>query len=237
MAFDSDTRTKALVACARHCCICHQFAGLKIELHHILLKSEGGKDTFENCIPLCFNCHADMRSYDHNHPKGAKYSPKEVIQHRDSWYSKIENPNISNYDDRSRDVDIKLFNQLIEHIPLKLIKFIADHSFSHSFHIKNVEPLYQYTDRLESAFDEFLDPELETARISFRKSMVEFTEKLSVNTWRLTTDKNIASVPIEWQSTQFKRFDSVTKEINTSSLLTVDLYNDLVRLTRRKLKI
>ena len=31
-----------------------------MELHHIKQVAYGGEDTFENCIPLCFDCHADM---------------------------------------------------------------------------------------------------------------------------------------------------------------------------------
>ena len=48
------------------------------------------EDTFENCIPLCFDCHADMGKADPKHPKGKHYSESELIQHRDSWYKKIE---------------------------------------------------------------------------------------------------------------------------------------------------
>jgi hypothetical protein len=28
-----------------------------------------------------------MRSYDHNHPKGTKYTPGELREHRDIWYA------------------------------------------------------------------------------------------------------------------------------------------------------
>jgi len=86
MSFSEEIASKALVACARCCCICNKFVALKIELHHIVERAAGGGDTFENCIPLCFNCHADMRSYDHKHPKGRKYTRDELIQHRDRWY-------------------------------------------------------------------------------------------------------------------------------------------------------
>jgi hypothetical protein len=237
MSFDPETKTKALTACARHCCICHRFAGLKIELHHINLKSEGGDNSLENCIPLCFDCHADMRSYDHKHPKCTKYTPNELIQHRDNWYAKVENPSLSKYDNESRNSDAKIFSRLIEDVPLECIKFIADHPFSHSFPRKNVEALYFYSDRLETAFDEFLDAELETARVAFRRSMVDFTEKLSVNTWILETDERFSSVPSEWQYSQYKRFEQVTKEINELSHETNKLYNDLIRLARQKLKI
>ncbi len=55
---------QVLVACRRSCCICNKFCGSKIELHHIVQKADGGTDTFENCIPLCFDCHAEVKAYN-----------------------------------------------------------------------------------------------------------------------------------------------------------------------------
>ena len=61
-----------------------------MEVHHIKAKADGGPDTFENAIPLCFDCHAMVRQYDPKHPKGIKFSEKELIQHRDSWYAAVK---------------------------------------------------------------------------------------------------------------------------------------------------
>lgn len=63
-----------------------------MELHHIDQVAEGGADTFANCIPLCLDCHADMRSYDSAHPKGTKYTPGELRAHRDQWYARTNGP-------------------------------------------------------------------------------------------------------------------------------------------------
>lgn len=91
MSFPESVEVAALAACERCCCICHKFCGTKIELHHIKQKADGGEDTFENCIPLCFDCHADMGKADPRHPKGKHYSAKELIQHRNNWYEKVRN--------------------------------------------------------------------------------------------------------------------------------------------------
>lgn len=90
MSFPESVQVAALAACERCCCICHKFCGLKMELHHIKPKGDGGEDTFENCIPLCFDCHADMGKADPRHPKGKHYTAKELIQHRDNWYDKVK---------------------------------------------------------------------------------------------------------------------------------------------------
>ena len=50
----------------------------KIEIHHITPQAEGGADTIENAIALCFDCHADAGHYNTDHPKGTKYSRPEL---------------------------------------------------------------------------------------------------------------------------------------------------------------
>ena len=90
MAFSEDVRIRALVSCGRSCCICHKFCGNNMEIHHIKAKADGGDDSFENAIPLCFDCHAEVRQYDSRHPKGIKFSEKELVLHRDNWYEKVK---------------------------------------------------------------------------------------------------------------------------------------------------
>ena len=86
MSFSEKVQAEALAACGRHCCICHKFCGTKIALHHIKQKAYGGNDSFENCIPLCLDCHEDMGKADPNHSTGKHYTEKELKMHRDNWY-------------------------------------------------------------------------------------------------------------------------------------------------------
>ena len=90
MSFQHDVMDEALVACGRTCCICKKFCGVNIEGHHIVPKAKGGEDTFDNCIPLCFDCHANVGNYNIEHPKGRKYTPNELRKHRDNWYEHVK---------------------------------------------------------------------------------------------------------------------------------------------------
>ena len=99
MSFPPQVKEQVLVASGRRCALCLRFCGMKIELHHIELHSEGGQDTFTNCIPLCFDCHADQRSYDHKHPKGTRYTATELKHHRDRLYRQISSGAISSVAD------------------------------------------------------------------------------------------------------------------------------------------
>ncbi|QYK04549.1 DUF4431 domain-containing protein [Shewanella zhangzhouensis] len=83
-------KDEVLVLCGRSCCICHGFCGTKIELHHIVEESKGGSSDLHNCIPLCFNCHADVGHYNPKHPKGTKYSESELRMHRERWYDAVK---------------------------------------------------------------------------------------------------------------------------------------------------
>lgn len=41
-------------------------------------------------MPLCFDCHAEVGSYNARHPKGRKFSPSELKSHRDTWYQLLK---------------------------------------------------------------------------------------------------------------------------------------------------
>jgi hypothetical protein len=74
-----------LVACHRCCCICHKFCGIRIETHHIHPKAEGGSSRIDNAIPVCFDCHAEINSYNPDHPRGRKFTPEELRKHKEQW--------------------------------------------------------------------------------------------------------------------------------------------------------
>ena len=108
--FSDDIKLKAMVACGRRCCICHKFCGNNMEVHHIKAKADGGPDTFENAIPLCFDCHAMVRQYDPKHPKGIKFSEKELIQHRDNWYAAVKEGSQKSEEEKSVP-SVKIYRQ------------------------------------------------------------------------------------------------------------------------------
>ena len=76
MSFSETVQNQALIACGRYCCICNKFCGTKIQLHHIVQPHDGGDDSFDNCIPLCLDCHEDMGKADPKHSTGKHYSTK-----------------------------------------------------------------------------------------------------------------------------------------------------------------
>jgi hypothetical protein len=90
MPFPREIADEVLVRCARRCCICRKFGGTKMQLHHIDQESDGGDDILDNCIPLCLDCHAEVGSYNPQHPIGRKFSSEELKRHRDLWFDFVE---------------------------------------------------------------------------------------------------------------------------------------------------
>jgi hypothetical protein len=91
MSFDRSQVAELLALCHRRCCICHRFCGVKMETDHITPKSEGGDDTIDNAITVCFECHAEIHSYNIKHPRGRKFTSEELKMHKKNWLNVCEN--------------------------------------------------------------------------------------------------------------------------------------------------
>ncbi len=139
MGFDPNTKEKAYIASARRCCVCKNFKGRNIEVHHIIQKADGGEDSYENAIPLCFDCHAEAGHYNPRHPKGAKYSPTELRAHRDYWYRVVADGKIhiesvqlthQYYLTNSFDIVTEVVNGDFGNFPIDHIKLIKNELYT-----------------------------------------------------------------------------------------------------------
>lgn len=91
MPFDSNTKARMFIKCARICCLCFKQCGVNIEAAHIVAEADGGSNTDDNGIPLCFDCHQETGGYTARHPKGNKFSHAELKARRDKVYELIDN--------------------------------------------------------------------------------------------------------------------------------------------------
>jgi hypothetical protein len=83
--FSEEDKIKVLLWSDRHCCICGKTCGLNIVIHHIEQKGRDLSD-IDNAIPLCFDCHSSIKSYNSEHPLGTSFKIKEVKRRRDQIY-------------------------------------------------------------------------------------------------------------------------------------------------------
>jgi len=56
-----------------------------METDHMKPQAEGGDDSIENAIPVCFDCHAEIHSYNPKHPRGRMYTSDELNKHKERW--------------------------------------------------------------------------------------------------------------------------------------------------------
>lgn len=161
MGFPKSVAIQALVACGRCCCICHKFCGTNIELHHIQQKADGGPDTFDNCIPLCFDCHAQMGRPDPRHSKGKAYSPEELKAHRNKWYAQKtaeckSAEIVCEADKKLADYIHTLFSQ-VEYV-------LTKHDMEGAFLQDEIAEWIRYAELSDDPVNAFIDPELEELR-------------------------------------------------------------------------
>jgi hypothetical protein len=238
MPFPANIKEDALVACGRHCSICHRFCGTKIEVHHIKLEGEGGENTFGNAIPLCFDCHADMRSYDAKHPKGTKYSEAELMRHRDNWYKKVQGASGLARPEEAVATDKNVYEILVRVLPWDgSLHFIRHNNFAgFSFNLDRLNHLYEFEHECENPSFEFIDPDLEGLRVALRGYTQEFTRLVAFETFPTNT-VGWNAVPEEWEDEQPERFEKVVDGLHRSAKGACDSYDALVKLATRKLGI
>jgi len=89
MGFSKIVSSQALTKSGRNCCLCRKFCGLNIQTHHIVPLAAGGDNSFDNCVPLCLECHASIEGYNPKHPIGRKMQPDELKWMRDQLYIQV----------------------------------------------------------------------------------------------------------------------------------------------------
>ncbi|MBE0583889.1 MAG: HNH endonuclease [Desulfofustis sp.] len=238
MGFPPQIKEDALVASGRHCCICHKFCGTKVEVHHIVPRGDGGEDSFENAVPLCFDCHADMRSYDHNHPKGCKYTIKELKRHRDNWYQKVAgNVGTANREEVV-ETDKKVYRTLLRFLPWNgTIQFLRDNNFAGaSFERSETKDLSKYWEQCQNPLFEFIDPDLEGLRADLTEKIRVMKNAIALETFPAHLN-GCNSVPAEWEFEQPERFRRAVEALHRGADDVCEAYDSLVRTATRKLGI
>jgi hypothetical protein len=237
MGFPNKVAEDALIACGRHCSLCHKFCGTKIELHHIKQSADGGEDTFENCIPLCFECHAEVKAYNPRHPKWRKFSESELTRHRNKWYMKVEGTSGIVVDDDYIDLDREVYTKIKEIFSRdEVLIFVEEQNFyGWSFPLSKLQPLDDFIYESKSPEFEFIDSDLEGYLSNLKSAVLKYRKLISTNTFPVSSGYN--SVPPEWELEQPERFEKVVSEIHYTADEIIKSYTEIVKQGRRKLKI
>lgn len=236
MGFNKTITEDALIACGRHCCLCHKFCGTKIELHHIKQRKDDGEDSLDNCLPLCFDCHADVMQYNSDHPKGKKYTISELKRHRESWYVKVKLSHGSIITQSNYLVlDRKTFERLNELLNSQnLMFFIKQNEFVNgSFPDKIYQDIYKFIIECELPEFEFIDSDLEGLKSELSQNFITLNNLISKHTFSAGPERQ--SIPREWELTQPERFDKAIDDFTEQTPIVTENYESLIKLGRRKL--
>lgn len=242
MGFNRSIKDKVLVASGRCCAICHKFCGQKIELHHIIQVADGGKNTFDNCIPLCFDCHSDMGKIDKKHPKGTQYSSQELYMHRDNWYKQVASGNniYSQIDEKVFLEDKKLFESINSAFTQNVKNSLCKEDLSSKFKFNTFNSIFNLIDYSYDPNNEFLNPLLEAQRSELFNNISKFKNYIGLNTFPenilgteySVTQKWIAIHKDENIRIDSSKLDNIAEKINDLADIIWKSYIEFVRVGR-----
>lgn len=167
-----------------------------MELHHIVQIADGGADTFENAVPLCFDCHAEVKSFNPHHPKGSKITENELRAHRDSWYGKVAQPIAYSNGISTAEVDKKVFYALNRYLCVRYLEWIRDQNLGDSFRSTEYNYFRKFLEKIKLPSYEFFNADLETAKANLADSIRVFYDKASSY---IFCEDDICRIPNEWR--------------------------------------
>jgi hypothetical protein len=212
-----------------------------MELHHIDEKAKGGPNTFENCIPLCFECHADVGHYNDDHPKGTKYSPKELLAHRDNWYEKVKQTDSPDYDNALRKIDERIATDIHSRMMVGGgYFFLKEHSLWAPYKPEQTDSIYSLARLLNLPDYEFRDAQLENERANFTQLLQLCASTIAGLTGPSSGTSALYNVcsDLEFSGLPPNRQDEIKEEIEEAdaiNTLAAEAYETLYRLVRERL--
>lgn len=81
--------------------------------------ADGGSDDISNAIAVCFECHAEIHSYNDQHPRGRKFHPEELKKHKQQWLA-ICRDRPSELLSASRNADVGPLQALVDELAFNL---------------------------------------------------------------------------------------------------------------------
>lgn len=235
MGFDN-IDTEVFVACGRSCSICHKFCGTKMELHHIKQKADGGEDSWDNCIPLCFDCHADVKAYNPKHPKGKKYTEKELKAHRDNWYNKVANSSaFYPYEDYLK-LDMDVYVSLDKYLPYDVMQIVKEIEFNTmKYKLDTFRPLEVYVEECVNPHLQYMDFDMEIAKMALRDSIKHYFRESSPVIF--ADDGEHCMIPKDWKYKNDETaiiYYSAVENLNNATTDIWKKYCDYVVMAKRK---
>jgi len=239
--FSTEVKQRAMVECGRRCCLCHKFCGVRIECHHLVQPRNGGDDTLDNCIPLCFDCHAEAGHYNDAHPKGFKFTAQELRQHRDRWYAKVRAGISESASENSRILDRKLFLRLLSLLGgSREMAHFRKHDYGTIYPAAIDERVREFLRETELPESEFFDVEVEGAISDLRAAADTYNESCLSIVSRHDRQVDYLGVPREWRESGAAladKFQNAVKLLNHNANCVWNAYCQFIKIGRQRLNV
>ena len=177
-----------------------------------------------------------MRSYDHRHPKGRKFSGAELIAHRDVWYTKYAGTGGPTALLEHRDLDRTLFRRIMRELPYDGVAQLRNRYGGQPFGRDQLSPLDAFLEECKDPSCEFLDADLEAALAALKAAIADYIYYVSVHVF-VSHDQTELVIHPELKDRDPERYYEIVYEIADKEGALVDTYSALVKLARRKLGI
>lgn len=210
-----------------------------MELHHIRQKADGGEDTFENCIPLCFDCHADMGKGDPKHPKGKRYSEAELRGHKERWIKQAANSDtVPGMGQGVSEADKKLFQRICDVFDEDLRSWLRDADLNEKHPAETFYLLKKMMYEAKDPFFEFLDPELEKLRGTFFCVIQKFIRYLIEHTYPVIIEDSryyatkiwcCSRGEVKWDYDDYEQYKEEGRQLNQLATEVWEAYCEFVR--------
>lgn len=154
------------------------------------------------------------------------------------WLQQYFKKSSFQYDDET----IKLDRQVFEKIRTELlpqtgsIYFLRHNNFAgFSFDAANIDDLDNFEHECKNSDFEFLNPDLEKIKLELLSAVAHFTGQIGVQTF--LTNNGRQTIPPEWEHEQPERFWKVVHDFYKTKSQICEKYDELIKLSRRVLKI
>jgi hypothetical protein len=233
--------TAVLAKSARRCTLCFHLNGDLTEkigqiAHLDKNRANGVKD---NLVWMCLPHHSLFDSKTKQHKN---YTIREVKAARSKLYDLVAKgqhltpapaqPYLQG------EADKKVLRDFMETVPSNgSIRFLRTNNFAgFSFEWKRLEDIEAFFYERNGPDQEFLDPELESARQKFRENCQALLCALATHTFP-TNNEDRQAVPDDWEIEAPERFSRAVSEIHKAADAVCRTYDALVRLARKKLAV
>ena len=120
---DPEVIDRMMVRCGRRCCICRRFRPTKLQVHHIVERSQGGSDDEDNLIVTCFSCHSDVHT---KVPFARRFSVAELKGHRAALVSLVEAGTLGVADTDDTDEAVAVIVQEMRAVPKPQLELLPE---------------------------------------------------------------------------------------------------------------